>query len=132
MIRFEHPFFFWGFAFVGLCIMLFAIFLSWRNKKMTVLGNFNIIKNIIPDTSLTLRAIKFVLFICGFSLLIFGLANLQLGASEEEVKREGIDIMIALDLSNSMMAEDLKPNRLENAKRSIGKFIENLHNDRIG
>jgi Ca-activated chloride channel family protein len=132
MFKFQHIDYFWGFILVGLFILLFVLFWTWRNKKINVLGNNNILKKILPDSSITLRLIKFCLFITGFSLLIFGLANLQLGSSEEEVKREGIDIMIALDLSNSMMAEDLKPNRLENAKRAISKFIDNLHSDRLG
>ena len=64
--------------------------------------------------------------------LLLGLANLQLGTKVEEVKREGVDLMIALDVSNSMLAEDLSPNRLERAKRAIYQLIENLHNDRLG
>ena len=64
--------------------------------------------------------------------LLIGLANLQFGTKVEEVKREGIDLMIALDVSNSMLAEDLSPNRLERSKRAIFQLIQKLHNDRLG
>jgi Ca-activated chloride channel family protein len=64
--------------------------------------------------------------------LLIGLANLQFGTKLEEVKREGIDLMICLDVSNSMLAEDLSPNRLERSKRAIYQLIEKLHNDRLG
>jgi len=67
-----------------------------------------------------------------FSLLIIGLSNPQVGTKMEEVKREGVDLIIAIDLSNSMMAEDIKPNRLERAKQAISRLIDKLEGDRIG
>lgn len=68
----------------------------------------------------------------GMALLITGLANPQIGTKLEEVKREGVDIIIALDISNSMRAEDIRPNRLERAKQAISRLIDQLENDRIG
>ena len=67
-----------------------------------------------------------------FTFLIIGLSNPKIGTKMEEVKREGVDLMIAVDLSYSMMSEDIKPNRLERAKQAISKLIDNLKGDRIG
>jgi Ca-activated chloride channel family protein len=75
---------------------------------------------------------KFILFSIAITALIIGIANPQIGSKMEEVKREGVDLMIAIDLSNSMLAEDLQPNRLMRAKQSISKLIDRLDGDRIG
>lgn len=86
----------------------------------------------MPNVSRTLPIVKFVLYTLSIVSLLIGLANLQFGTKLEEVKREGIDLMICLDVSNSMLAEDLSPNRLERSKRAIYQLIEKLHNDRLG
>lgn len=86
----------------------------------------------MPNVSKTLPIIKFTLYALAMVSLLIGLANLQFGTKVEEVKREGIDLMIALDVSNSMLAEDLSPNRLERSKRAIFQLIQKLHNDRLG
>ena len=75
---------------------------------------------------------KFILFAIAIGSLIIGITNPQIGSKMEEVKREGVDLMIAIDLSNSMLAEDLQPNRLMRAKQSISKLIDRLDGDRIG
>ena len=72
-----------------------------------------------------------MLLLC-ITALIIGIANPQIGTKMEEVKREGVDLMIALDLSNSMLAEDIKPNRLERARQAISRLIDKLEGDRIG
>jgi len=72
------------------------------------------------------------LFITAYTLLIIGAADPQVGSKMEEVKRKGADLMILLDVSNSMLSQDLAPNRLENAKRAIAQLIDNMHDDRIG
>ena len=81
----------------------------------------------MPNVSVSLPIVKFIIFSLATISLLLGLANLQYGSKLEEVKREGVDLMIALDVSNSMLAEDLSPNRLERAKRAIYQLIENLH-----
>ena len=86
----------------------------------------------MPNVSKSLPTIKFVLYAFAMISLLIGLANLQFGTKVEEVKREGIDLMICLDVSNSMLAEDLSPNRLERSKRAIYQLIQKLHNDRLG
>ena len=86
----------------------------------------------MPMTSIFKLKIKFWMYVIALIALIIGLANPQFGSKLEEVNREGIDIMIAIDLSNSMLAKDLPPNRLERAKQSISRMIDRLQGDRIG
>jgi Ca-activated chloride channel family protein len=86
----------------------------------------------IPEVSFTRPGIKFLFFLLAYVSVVIGAANPQIGTKVEEGKRMGSDLMILLDVSNSMLAGDLAPNRLENAKRAVSQLIDNLHNDRIG
>ena len=79
-----------------------------------------------------MKSVKVLILTLAFIFLILGLANLQFGSKLEEVKSKGVDIMIALDISNSMLAEDISPNRLDYAKREIDQLVGKLHNDRLG
>ena len=91
-----------------------------------------LLKELMHSYSKRRTQIKNVFTILIFTLLIIGIANPQVGTKMEEVKREGVDLMIAIDLSNSMLAEDIKPNRLEKAKLAISRLIDKLEGDRIG
>jgi Ca-activated chloride channel family protein len=106
--------------------------IRWRNESIAQLGDNRIIKELIPRRSIRRNRLKITLWLIALLSIIIGLANPQIGSKMQEVKREGVDIMVALDLSNSMLAEDLSPNRLERSKRAIQKFIDNLKSDRIG
>ncbi|MBL4593661.1 MAG: VWA domain-containing protein [Flavobacteriales bacterium] len=117
---------------IPLIIAVFILVQNWKNRKLRKFGNQEIIKRLMPNVSTTLPIVKFVLYTFAIGFLLIGLANLQFGTKLEEVKREGIDLMICLDVSNSMLAEDLSPNRLERSKRAIYQLIEKLHNDRLG
>lgn len=132
MIQFEHPYYLLGLflivGFAGLNVYM----RKWRSKALKAFGEYSVIKNLFPHTSSTKRTWKVALFYTAYAFLIIGLANPQMGATTEEVKHQGTDIMICLDVSNSMLAEDLKPNRLTQAKRSIAKLISKLEGDRIG
>lgn len=133
MFRFEHIEYLWVIAFIAPVLLLIAFFYNqWKKNKLKAFGNTIIIQRLMPNVSKTLPKVKFILFFLAFISLMIGLANLQFGTKMEEVKREGVDVMIALDVSNSMLAEDLSPNRLERAKRAIYQLIEKLQNDRLG
>ncbi len=133
MYRFEHHIFLWAIiAIIPLLLIVFLLVQNWKNRKRKQFGNQEIIKRLMPNVSKTLPVIKFILYVIAMVSLLLGLANLQFGTKIEEVKREGIDLMITLDVSNSMLAEDLSPNRLERSKRAIYQLIEKLHNDRLG
>lgn len=132
MYKFQHIEYLYLLAVVPLFILLQWWYFSWQRKQRKKFAEQKFISSLVPELSKGKPVIKFTLLILAFCALIIGLANPQLGSKLEEVKREGVDLMIALDLSNSMLAEDLTPNRLERAKRSISKLIDNVKNDRIG
>jgi Ca-activated chloride channel homolog len=132
MFRFQHTEFLWALLIVPLFVLIFIFLLNWRKRSIRTCGDRALIMRLMPDVSTGKPVFKFVLFTLAYIFLILGLANPQIGTKLEEVKREGVDIIIALDVSNSMLAEDLSPNRLERAKRAIEQLVDKLHNDRIG
>jgi Ca-activated chloride channel family protein len=132
MLRFAHIEFLWGLAAIPLFIFLFARISRWKRKAMASLGDKKVVNIMIPEVSFSRPWLKFTLFTIAFGLLIIGAADPQIGSKMEEEKRKGADLMILLDVSNSMLSQDMAPNRLENAKRAIAQLIDNLHSDRIG
>ena len=133
MYRFEHDIYLWALlAVIPLIVLVFIWVQYWKKKKLQKFGSQAIIKRLMPNVSKKLPVLKFVIYTIAMISLLVGLANLQFGTKLEEVKREGVDLMICLDVSNSMLAEDLSPNRLERSKRAIYQLIEKLHNDRLG
>ena len=90
------------------------------------------IRKLFPDVSISRPGIKFILLMLGFVFLAAAVCGPLIGSKLEEVKRKGADIIIALDVSNSMKAEDIKPNRLERSKQAISRLIDKLQGDRIG
>jgi Ca-activated chloride channel family protein len=113
-------------------MVLLVLFLVWRKKALNRFGEFHLIHRLIPEFSTGRLVFKFVLLMIAFTFLVLALADPQTGSKMEKVQRKGIDVMIALDVSNSMLAEDIRPSRLERAKQSISKLIDRLDGDRIG
>ena len=133
MYRFEHDIFLWAILVIIPAILLvFLLIQNWKKRKLQQFGSHEITSRLMPNVSRSLPIVKFIIYTLAMISLLIGLANLQFGTKIEDVKREGIDLMLVLDVSNSMMAEDLSPNRLERAKRAIYQLIEKLHNDRVG
>ncbi len=132
MFRFEHIQYLWALAVIPLLAIIFISIMSVKKKHLQKLGDFSLILSMMPDVSISKQILKFIFYSFALSFLILGIANLQTGSKMQEVKREGADIMVCLDVSNSMMAEDLKPNRLERAKQAIEKMIDKLEGDRLG
>lgn len=132
MYRLENPDILWALLGIPVIWIVFFLYKSWRTKKLKVFTDLHLLDNNIPLKATYKLGLKTNLLSLAYLFFVIGLANPQIGSKLEEVKREGIDIMIALDLSNSMLAEDLKPNRLEKSKRAISKLVERLHSDRIG
>jgi Ca-activated chloride channel family protein len=104
----------------------------WRKNALSKFGSSELMSELAKDASNGKQILKFVLLALAYVFVVIGFANPQIGTKQEKVKREGIDVIIALDVSNSMLAEDIKPNRLMRAKNFIGNFIDELHNDRLG
>lgn len=113
-------------------LIVFMWYLYSTKKQLKKLGDYNLVKSLVPDVSKAKKISKFILLIFAFSSLILALCNLQTGSKTQEVKREGADIIVCLDVSNSMLAQDLSPNRLERAKYALEKMIDKLQGDRLG
>ena len=111
---------------------MFVLFMWGRRKALKRLGEKSLWETIMPYRPKTKHQIKFIIWALAFAFLVVALANPQRGLKAEKVKREGVDLMIALDISRSMLAEDDKPNRLERAKQYISRLIDKLDGDRIG
>ncbi len=132
MFQFENKFYFYALGLIPLFIIIFMLANIWRKKALKNYGDISVIQQLFPYVSKSKRFWKFILFSVAFAFLIVGIVNPQVGTKLEEVKRKGADLMICLDVSNSMKAEDLQPNRLEKAKQAISKLLDKLEGDRIG
>lgn len=133
LFRIEHIEFLYGLALIPVFIFLFVLHGIWKRRVMKrFVLQPNLWKSIAPDLSSVKPVLKLIIFSIAFAVLIVGAANPQIGSKLTEVKRSGADVIIALDVSNSMMAEDLVPNRLEKAKQSISRLLDRLEGDRIG
>ncbi len=132
MIRFEHIEYLYFLLMIPVFTIIFALMIRWKKSALRRFGDTNIIGKLIPDQSNGLIITKFVILMTAFVFLVLGIANPQTGSKLEKIHRKGIDIMIALDVSNSMLAQDIRPDRLSRAKQSINKLIDQLEGDRIG
>jgi Ca-activated chloride channel family protein len=132
IFKFANPQYLYALLVVPVMIILFIGLSYWRKKKLKRFGDSRLLAILIPDFSKGWPVVRLILLMFGFIFLIFGIADPQIGSKLEEVKREGIDLIVCLDVSNSMNAQDIKPSRLESAKRSIQRLIDQLNGDRIG
>ena len=132
MIKFEDISYLYWLAALPVFFVLFYYMILRRKARMKKLGELSLIKRLMPEQPKQKLWWKFGVYSLIYSLIIMGLANPQIGSKLEKVERQGVDLMIALDVSNSMLAEDIKPNRLERAKRAISKLVDQLEGDRIG
>jgi Ca-activated chloride channel family protein len=132
LFRFANP------EYLYLLLMLPVLILLWvlneyrKVKAMKRFGKSDLVKKLIPEFSIVRPYVKFIFQLIAFLFAIVMLARPQFGSKLEEVKRKGVEVILALDVSNSMMAEDIQPNRLERAKQAISRLVENLDNDKIG
>ncbi len=132
MFRFANEIWLYALLIVPVLILVFWMNARWRKRVLQQLADTNVLGNLIPSFSKVLPRWKRVLFTIAVAFLLIGMANPQVGSKYEEVKREGFELMICLDVSNSMLAEDLTPNRLERAKQAISRLVDRLKNDKIG
>ncbi len=122
----------WGLVICTLLSFLFYAGIVLRRKALERFGDSRSVSHMVPELSTAKQILKFFLWRFGLAFIVFGLINPRYGKKLAEVKYQGIDLMICLDVSNSMLAEDLKPNRLRKAKRAISQLLGDLHGDRIG
>lgn len=131
-LGFQHIGYFIILAAIPLLGILYFMLLRWKHKVIKKIGDENLVREMIKNYAPQRFALKFALILSAFILAVFALANLRSPKAVEQVNRNGIDVMIAIDVSKSMLAQDIKPNRLERAKQALGKLIDRLSNDRVG
>ncbi|ROL56757.1 VWA domain-containing protein [Bacteroidetes/Chlorobi group bacterium Naka2016] len=132
MFAWENKEFFWGFLLILFLLVLFFVQRIKVQRNLARFGDVNLLQSLSEENSKKKQYFKFSLVVLSLIFVVFSLANPLLGTKLTEGKRQGVDVVILLDVSNSMKAEDVKPNRLERAKQMIMKLIDNLVNDRIG
>ncbi len=112
--------------------VLFLFNLYWKRKKQREFGDLEVIKRLSPERSVFKPFLKLGIMLLALAMLIIGLVNPKIGTKVETVKREGIDIVFAMDVSKSMLCEDVAPSRLEKSKQIVSQIINQLGSDRIG
>lgn len=132
MIQYDEKIYFYLLIIIPVIVVLFLLLLVWKKRTQKKFANTDLLKRLTPNRSYNKGGIKLVVFILALALLIIGLVNPKIGTKLETVKREGVDIVFAVDVSKSMLAEDIAPNRLEKAKRLVSEIINQLASDRIG
>ena len=132
MFRFEEP----AYLYLLLLLPLLAAFYLYSNyrkrKAIRKFGDPVLMAQLMPDVSKYRPDVKFWLLFTAIGLFVVLLARPQFGSKLETVKRKGVEVMIALDISNSMLAQDVQPSRLEKAKRLISKLVDGMENDKVG
>ncbi len=132
MFKFENSIYFYAFGIIPLLTLFFFSYLNQRQKKLKQLGEAHLVNKLSPYSNLPKRVTKYVILMLALSSLILAICNLQTGSKLMEVKREGAELMVCLDVSNSMLAQDLSPNRLTRAKYALEKMIDRLEGDQLG
>ena len=132
LFRFANPEYLYLLLLLPVMVTVFAIHQYMRRNSLKKLGESALIGKLIPEISRIRPAVKFIILLAGISAVIIVLVRPQFGSRLEEVKKQGVEVIIALDVSNSMLAEDIQPNRLTRAKQAISKLVDNLENDKIG
>ena len=117
---------------IPLVVVLFLFNLYWKRKKQREFGDLDLVKRLSPESSVFKPILKLVFILLALTGIIIGLVNPKIGTKMEKVKREGIDIVFAMDVSKSMLAEDVAPSRLDKSKQIVSQIINQLGNDRIG
>lgn len=132
MFRFGSPYMLYLLALVPLLIGLYMLAMRARAKRIRRFGDPATVSQLIPDVSPRRLRMKFVLLLCAVTCMIFALARPQFGSKLKEVTNSGIELMLAVDVSNSMLAQDFEPSRLERTKAAIMRLLGELGQDRVG
>lgn len=128
----ESPIYFYGFFAIGVLLLLYAYNAYWRKKQRKAFGDWEIVRKLAPEHSSFKRNLKFTVQLLAVACFLLALVNPRIGTSTETVKREGIDIVFAMDVSKSMLAEDIAPSRMEKSKQLVSQIMAQLAGDRIG
>ncbi len=132
MFRFANIEYLYAIGFLPLFWLVYVLVRSWRRRTIRRIGDPQLVEQLMEGVAQSRPGIKLFLFSLAWTFLVLGLARPQLGAKLEAVKKKGVEVIVALDVSNSMLAEDIQPNRLERAKKAISKMVDRMENDRVG
>lgn len=132
MWEFDEPKYFYLLAILPVLLVLFLVNLYWQKKKQQEFADYELLKHLSPEKSTFKPVLKTIVVLLGLTALIVALVNPKIGTKMETVKRQGVDIVFAVDISKSMLAEDIAPNRLEKSKQVVSQIINQLGSDRIG
>ena len=132
MFRFAHPQYLWLLLAVPALIALYWAAARNRRKRLARFGNPTLLRGLMPEVSTGRVRLKSILFTAAVALLVLALARPQWGSKLREETSEGIEMMLVVDVSNSMLAEDFAPNRLERTKYAIDRLFDGLRQDRVG
>ena len=132
MFRFANPQYLWLLLAVPALVALYWLAARNRRRRLARFGRPGILEELMPEVSTGRTAFRFILFCAAVALVILAAARPQFGSKLREEKAQGIEMMLTVDVSNSMLAEDFEPNRLERTKYAIGKLFEGLQQDRVG
>ncbi|QZT37539.1 VWA domain-containing protein [Halosquirtibacter xylanolyticus] len=130
--RFAHPEYLYLLILIPLLVLGYWILIGYNKRRVEKFGNYQFIQALMPNKSSFRKGLIFALSLLAAVFLIFAIAQPQFGSKMRKIKKKGIQIMVALDVSNSMLAEDIKPSRLERAKMAVSKLTDKLNNDQIG
>lgn len=132
MFRFENPAFLYLLIIIPVIIVIRFLEMRKRKLKLKKFGDLSLLKQLMPDVSSSRKSLKFWLMIAALALLIVMLARPQMGTKISQEKRKGIEVIISLDISNSMRAEDVVPSRLDKSKMLVENMVDNFTNDKVG
>ncbi|MDO6515953.1 VWA domain-containing protein [Zobellia uliginosa] len=132
MIQLDEKIYFYLLTVIPVIVVLFIMVQLWKKRTQNKFADSQLLKRLSPDKSTFKSTLKLLFFLLGLTFLTLGLVNPKIGTKLETVKREGVDVVFAVDVSKSMLAEDIAPNRLEKAKRLVSEIINQLASDRIG
>ena len=132
MYQLEEKIWFWVFIIIPVMLMMFLWTFFWKKRIQKSFGSAVVLKRLSPDLSFFKSSLKFIILCLAVGFLVIGLINPKIGTKLETIKREGVDIVFAIDVSKSMLAEDVAPNRLEKSKQLVTQIINNLASDRVG
>jgi len=132
MYQLEDTTYFYYLAIVAILLLLFISVAFWKRKKQKTFADRNLLEKLSPETSVFKSILKMIAVVLALASLVVALVNPKMGTKMKTIKREGVDIVFALDVSKSMLAEDIAPNRLDKSKQIISKIIDKLGSDRVG
>ena len=132
MYQFETPIYFYLLLAIPLVVLLFLFVVIWKKRTQKKFADATLLKRLSPSLSIFKSVIKVLVLCLAIACMSFALVNPKIGTKLETVKREGVDVVFALDVSKSMLSEDIAPNRIEKSKQIISQIINSLAGDRIG